>query len=71
MKGEIKNDSRNNLPIASFDLKVSGKESDMKFETTFSIASLESNKIKPFEQVIDGILPSQISEYKIVYNEKR
>ena len=70
MKGEIKNDSRDNLPIASFDLKVSGKESDMKFETTFSIVSLESNKIKPFEQTIKGILPSQISEYKIVYSKR-
>ena len=71
MKGEIKNDSRDNLPIASFDLKVSGKESDMEYNTTFSIISLESNKTKPFEQKIEGILPSQISEYKIVYNEKR
>ncbi len=71
MKGEIKNDSRDDISIASFSLKVVGKDSDKKFEKKFTIINFSSNGIKKFEQTIDGILPSQVSDYKIVYKGKR
>ncbi len=67
VKGEIKNDSRENISSALFGLKVLGKDSNVIYETTFSIISLKSNGIKPFDQLITGIHPSQISGYEIVF----
>ncbi len=71
MKGEIKNDSRDDISIASFGLKVVRKDSDKKFEKKFTIINFSSNGIKKFEQTIDDILPSQVSEYEVVFKGKR
>lgn len=58
MKGEIKNNSRENISNVLFGLKVLGKESEIKFETEFSMISIDSYEIKPFDQIITGIRPS-------------
>ncbi len=71
MKGEIKNNSRENFSSASFGLKVLGKDSNIKFETEFSIVNINSNEIKPFDQTITGVRPSEILKYKIVCKKTR
>lgn len=66
MKGEIKNDSRKDMTGASFSLKILGEDGSMIAETELSIISFKSNEIKPFEQLISGVRPTEISKYEIV-----
>ncbi|MCR4290137.1 MAG: FxLYD domain-containing protein, partial [Candidatus Scalindua sp.] len=70
VKGEIKNDSRENISSALFGLKVLGKDGKVIHETSFSIISLKSNGIKSFDQLITGIHPSQISGYEIAFKQQ-
>ena len=67
MKGEIKNDSREDLTGASFSLKILGEDGSMIAETELSIISFKSDEIKPFEQLISGVRPTEISKYEIVF----
>lgn len=69
MKGEIKNDSREDMASVSFSLKILGEDGSMIAETGFSIDSFKSNE-KTFEKLISGVHPSQISEYEIVCKMK-
>ncbi len=70
MSGEINNDSRENITGALFSLKVLGENNDIIFETEFSILSINSNETTPFDQMITGIHPSQITEYEITFKNQ-
>lgn len=67
IKGEIKNDSRKNLSSAKFGLKVLGNGGDIIVETEFTILNIDNNEIKPFDEIIRKINPSQVSEYEITF----
>lgn len=70
MKGELKNGTRRDMASVSFSMKFSGKDGDMIAEAELSIISFKSNEVKPFEQLISDVHPSQISEYEIVCKKK-
>ena len=67
VKGEIKNNSVSDVTSASFIMKLFSKNGRMIAEFDFHIRKIASNTIKPFEETVRGVLPSQISRYEIKY----
>lgn len=65
IKGEIKNNSDNDITTASFTMKLFGENGKIIAEFDFHIRKIASNAIKPFEETARGVLPSQISRYEI------
>ncbi|GAX61708.1 hypothetical protein SCALIN_C27_0103 [Candidatus Scalindua japonica] len=70
IKGEIQNNSRKDFSSALFVLKVIGEESGIILETEFSIVSIGSGEIMPFDQIIIGIHPSLITDYVITFKDQ-
>ena len=71
IKGEIKNNSRNDITTVSFLLKLFGENKSVIAEFDFNIMNIKSNSVKLFEQMISGVLPSHISRYKITFKKSR
>ena len=69
IKGELKNDSRNDISTASFIMKLFGDKGRVITEFDFHISNIKSNTIKPFKEGVSGVLPSQILRYEIKYKK--
>ncbi|MHC4138399.1 MAG: hypothetical protein ACYSR1_00840 [Planctomycetota bacterium] len=69
IKGELKNDSRNDISTVSFIMKLFGEKERVIAEFDFHINNIKSNTIKPFKEMVSGMLPSQILRYEIKYKK--
>ena len=69
IKGELKNDSRNDISTASFIMKLFGNNGRVIAEFDFHITNIKSNTIKPFKEMVSGVLPSQILRHEIKYKK--
>ncbi len=69
VKGEIKNNSKNDLYLASFVMKVYSEDFGMITSFDFSIRRLKSGGIKTFEEIVTGVPPVEISRYEVVFKE--
>ncbi len=65
--GEIKNNSKNDLYLASFVMKIYSKDYGMITSFDFSIRRLKSGGIKTFEEIVTGVPPVDISRYEVVF----
>jgi hypothetical protein len=65
--GEIKNNSKNDLYLASFVMKVYSKDFGMITSFDFSVRRLKSGGIKTFEEIVTGVPPVDISRYEVVF----
>ena len=65
--GEIKNNSKNDLYLASFVMKIYSKDYGMITSFDFSVRRLKSGGIKTFEEIVTGISPVEISRYEVVF----
>ncbi len=68
-KGEIKNNSRNDISTALFTIKIFGEDSSVIGEFDFSVVNIRSGVIRPFEEMIQGLRSSEISKYEIVFKK--
>lgn len=69
VKGEIKNNSKNDFYLASFVMKVYSKDYGMITSFDFSIRRLKSGGIKTFDEIVTGVRPVEISRYEVVFKE--
>ena len=69
VKGEIKNNSRNDFATVSFNMTVFGENEHVIAELDFSIRGIKSGAIKPFEEVLSGVSPSQVSRYELKHKK--
>jgi hypothetical protein len=65
--GEIKNNSKNDLYLASFVMKIYSEDYGMITSFDFSIRRLKSGGIKTFEEIVTGVPPVDISRYEVVF----
>ncbi len=65
VKVEIKNNSDNDIKVASFIMKLFGEGGKIIAEIDFHVRKIASDAIKPFEETIRGVSPSQILKYEI------
>jgi uncharacterized coiled-coil protein SlyX len=67
--GEIKNNSEKNYNTVSFVMKIYSKNYGMITSFDFSVRRLKSGDIRPFQEIITGIRPVDISNYEIVFKK--
>jgi len=63
--GEIKNNSKKDYNLATFVMKIYGNYG-MITDFDFSLRRLKSGDIKPFKEIITGVLPVDIAKHEIV-----
>lgn len=69
VKGEIKNNSGKNYYSASFIMKVYSENHGIITDFDFSVRRLKSGEVRPFEEIIAGVRPVDISRYEIVFKK--
>jgi uncharacterized coiled-coil protein SlyX len=67
--GEIRNNSAKNYNTVSFIMKIYSKDYGMLTSFDFTVRRLKSGDIKPFQEIITGIRPVDISSYEIVFKK--
>ncbi|GAX62619.1 chromosome segregation ATPase [Candidatus Scalindua japonica] len=71
VQGEIKNGSRDDIITVSFVMKLFGGDGNTIAEFDFNIMNIKSSSTEPFKEMVNGVLPSQISRYEIKYKRSR